>query len=234
MFPLSQSRTDASQKHRILAILLGTVLLAGVVSFLLRVDAPKATTKEEFQFVAIAPPTPPPPPPTPEPPEPDPETVEEPIEPLDAPQELQPATKNTGPDLGIDLGDLALGEGGTGGFLMEIPKFGVRGAIGGDGDEDPLSSGGAAEPPVPTLKPQPNYPSSLLRKNIGGKVIVSVTVDADGSVSSASIKTSSGHQELDDAAIHAARKWKFKPGTRGGKPAKSVCVIPYSFNVKNS
>jgi protein TonB len=97
-----------------------------------------------------------------------------------------------------------------------------------------LDSSGSTEPPVPTFKAQPVFPSALLRKKIGGKVVISAVVDASGSVVRVSIKTSSGQQELDKAATTAVQKWKFKPGSRDGKPVQSTCLIPYTFEVKNS
>jgi periplasmic protein TonB len=80
---------------------------------------------------------------------------------------------------------------------------------------------------------QPTYPSALLRKKIGGKVVVSVTVDTSGAVTKTSLKNASGHAELDKAVLLAVQKWKFKPGTRDGKPVASTCLIPYTFEVKD-
>jgi protein TonB len=129
---------------------------------------------------------------------------------------------------------MAMGEAAGAGFVMDIPRFGRRGR-GGDSDGDDLAgANGAAEAPVPTFKAPPVYPSALLRKKVGGKVVVSVTVDSAGAVIKVSIKQSSGHAELDKAVVTAVQKWKFKPGVRDGKPVQSTCLIPYTFEVKNS
>lgn len=128
-------------------------------------------------------------------------------------------------DLGIDLAGLTGGNGG--GFLMEIPKFAMKGA-------DDVMGGDLDSPPTPVSKTQPTYPSSLLKKGVGGKVLITCTVDATGRVISTTIKQSSGHPDLDKAAINAVNKWKFKPGVKGGKSIKATCVVPFNFEVKKS
>lgn len=146
-----------------------------------------------------------------------PEEVEEEPEPEEMVEEA------TDLDLGIDLGDLTAGTGG--GFVMEIPQFSMKGG-------DDMFGGDLDAPPQPTSKIPPAYPSSLLSKGVGGRVLVSCTIDSSGRVVATSIKQSSGHPDLDKAAINAVNRWKFKPGTRGGKKVKSVAVVPFNFEVK--
>ena len=128
-------------------------------------------------------------------------------------------------DLGLDLGDLTTGTGG--GFIMEIPKFTMKGG-------DDTFGGDLDSPPTPVNKLPPTYPSSLLSKGIGGRVLVTCTVDAEGRVTGTSIKQSSGHPDLDKAAINAVNKWKFKPATKGGRKIKASCVVPFNFEVKKN
>jgi periplasmic protein TonB len=149
--------------------------------------------------------------------EPPPETENEP-EPedlLDEPSDL---------DLGLEVPDLAVGSGG--GFLMEIPKFGMR------GDDDAFGSGDLDSSPMPITRLPPVYPSGLLGRGIGGRVVVSCQVDVAGKVSSARIRQSSGHADLDKAALDAVAKWKFKPATKGGRPIQATLNIPFNFEVK--
>jgi len=145
---------------------------------------------------------------------------EEPEE--ETPEEMPEESMNL--DLGLDLGDLTTGSGG--GFLMEIPKFSLK------NQDDPLGSGNLDSPPTPISKPPPVYPNTLLGKGVGGRVTVTCTVDASGRVTATRVKQSSGHTELDRAAIDAVNRWKFKPGTKAGKPATATCVVPFSFEVK--
>ena len=82
-------------------------------------------------------------------------------------------------------------------------------------------------------KIQPAYPSGLLKKGIGGRVLVICVVDEAGSVVSANIKQSA-HPELDKAAIAAVNKWKFKPANKAGRNITAKCVVPFNFEVKKS
>ena len=111
---------------------------------------------------------------------------------------------------------------------MEIPKFALKGG------EDPFGGGEFDAAPVPVNKPQPVYPSSLLGKGVGGRVLVSCAVDAAGAVSATTVKQSSGHADLDRAAVNAVTKWKFKPATKDGRAIKATCVVPFNFEVKKN
>jgi protein TonB len=153
------------------------------------------------------------------------EMDEPPEEPEPEPEPEEMVEESTDLDLGIDLGDLTAGTGG--GFLMEIPKFAMKGA-------DDMFGGDLDSPPTPVNKLPPTYPSSLLSKGIGGRVLVNCSVDDTGRVTGTSIKQSSGHPELDKAAINAVNKWKFKPATKGGRKVKATCVVPFNFEVKRN
>jgi periplasmic protein TonB len=149
--------------------------------------------------------------------EPPPEEPEE--EPPEPPPESAPDL-----DMALDVGDLSLGTGG--GFALSIPNF----AMGGG--DDAFGGGDLETPPQPYVKSQPVYPSNLLSKGVGGKVEIACVIDAGGGVSSTKIRKSSGNSSLDEAALKAVRKWKFKPAVRGGKKVKATCVVPFNFEVK--
>lgn len=233
MPPLKAAVPPTSRHRQVVAGLLAVVLIGGIISFVLSGnDEESAPTAEEFQIVDIIAPPPPPPPP------PDEETMEEPedIEELVEPLEIStgpenPSEESSEVDLGIDIGDLVASSGS--GFVMDIPRFGRGGGGGGDGDGG-LLGGETDSPPAPMNKTQPTYPSSLLKKGIGGKVLVTCIVDPDGQVTGTTIKQSSGHPDLDKAAINAVNKWKFKPGTKNGRKIKAVCVVPFNFEVKKA
>lgn len=74
---------------------------------------------------------------------------------------------------------------------------------------------------------QPEYPSMARGSNVGGSVLVNVTIDAQGSVSSA--KAFEGPAMFRRAAEDAARKWKFRPATRDGYAIESEQVIEFRF-----
>jgi protein TonB len=206
-------------------------VIGGVVSYLMSSKSGgEKEKKEEFQFVEFTPPPPPPPPPVPDEPDTPPE-IDEIVEPMEVLDEVVPNDAPTN-DLGIDIGDMAAGE-GPGGFIMDIPKFGRRGKSSGD-DEDSMEGAEGSEAPAPTLKTPPVYPSTLLKKGIGGKVLITAVISTSGQVVKANIKGSSGYSELDNSALQAVLKWKFKPGKRNGKDVQATCIIPYTFEVKKN
>lgn len=127
-------------------------------------------------------------------------------------------------DLGFDAADLALGGGGA--VLMDIPKFGVKDAA-NSMMEDQMDT-----PPQATAKFPPQYPSSLLQKKITGKVVISCVIDTSGKITSSSVRQSSGQRELDQAAVTAVARWKFKPALKAGRPVKGSILVPFNFEIK--
>ncbi len=227
-------KPPTKSRHRlVILVMLAIVLIGGVANFIFNSGNQESEEEAvEYQIVDVTiPPPPPPPPPDEE------DVVPEELEELDeveqsvAPVEMASESQESSDvDLGIEIGDMALSTGG--GFAIDIPRFGRKSAGGGDGED--LLGGDMDSAPSPSSKTPPIYPASLLKNGVGGKVLVSCTIDATGKVVGTSIKSSSGHPDLDKAAINAVNRWKFKPGTKGGKKIKSVVVVPFNFEVKKS
>jgi TonB family protein len=70
---------------------------------------------------------------------------------------------------------------------------------------------------------QPVYPDLARKMNIAGTVKVEVVVAPNGSVKDA--KVVGGHPVLANAALDAARKWRFEPAA-----AESSGVIDFRFD----
>jgi periplasmic protein TonB len=64
---------------------------------------------------------------------------------------------------------------------------------------------------------------------VSGTVVVEVTVDEEGSVLSA--RPLSGPPLLQDAAVAAAKGWRFKPTLLGGLPVKVIGTITFNFHL---
>lgn len=79
---------------------------------------------------------------------------------------------------------------------------------------------------------EPAYPPLAKAARISGSVVVEVTVDEEGSVIGA--RTLSGHPLLKEAAVTAARGWKFKQTTLDGRPVKVLGTITFNFKSDNS
>ncbi len=80
--------------------------------------------------------------------------------------------------------------------------------------------------------PVPPYPPVSKRLGEEGTAVVRIFVGADGLPQKAELRTSSGHERLDSAALAAVMKWRFKPGTRGGvaEPMWILQPIPFVLN----
>jgi protein TonB len=79
--------------------------------------------------------------------------------------------------------------------------------------------------------PAPEYPDLAQEMAWEGKVLLKVHVQADGKPNTVSLAKSSGHKELDDAAIKAVNKWSFVPAMRGDTPVDGWVTVPISFNL---
>lgn len=82
-------------------------------------------------------------------------------------------------------------------------------------------------------RPVPVYPRLSRLHDETGRVVVLVRISAQGKVQDASIDISSGHERLDDAALDAARRARFKPLTRNGVAMPALARLPYDFQMKD-
>lgn len=80
--------------------------------------------------------------------------------------------------------------------------------------------------------PAPAYPPLSRRMGEEGKVILRVSVDAQGSAENVEIKTSSGSQRLDESALKTVRHWKFIPAKRGETTVQSWVLVPIIFKLE--
>jgi TonB family protein len=76
--------------------------------------------------------------------------------------------------------------------------------------------------------PQPEYPAEARRHHITGNGVCMLTIDASGNVTDATMVQSIGSSILDNAALSAFRRWRFKPGT------DSKIKIPINFTMTNA
>jgi TonB family protein len=74
------------------------------------------------------------------------------------------------------------------------------------------------------------YPAMARQLRVEGEVIVSLDVDASGSVSAA--RAVSGAPLLRAAALDAVRRWKYQPATLGDKPIPSTETAKIDFHSK--
>lgn len=75
----------------------------------------------------------------------------------------------------------------------------------------------------------PAYPEKVKKKRMHGRIVLSVTVAADGTVKTASVV--SGNPAVVDAALQAVRRWRYLPAMRNGDliEATQEVKIDYDF-----
>jgi len=78
---------------------------------------------------------------------------------------------------------------------------------------------------------QPEYPPNLRRRNIEGRVIVSLRIDTAGQVHDLKLNESSGYKSFDQAALKAVNDWKFKAAEKDGEKIEVIVNLPIKFEL---
>lgn len=98
-------------------------------------------------------------------------------------------------------------------------------------EEEPIVPFAAlSDKPKVIRRVEPVYPELAKKAGIEGRVIVKVLINTKGDVEKVQLLKS--HPMLDDAAIAAARKFKFKPGKQRDRFVKVWMTIPFTFRLR--
>jgi protein TonB len=76
--------------------------------------------------------------------------------------------------------------------------------------------------------PNRYYSENAIRLQEAGTTILSFTITADGDVQSPTVATSSGFDDLDQAAVRCASGWRYKPAIQDNNP---VAVNGYKASI---
>ena len=76
---------------------------------------------------------------------------------------------------------------------------------------------------------KPEYPREAFEARIQGTVLVEALIDESGHIAKARVVQSV--PGLDEAALDAARKWRFEPAMKNGKPVATLIHMPVSFRI---
>ncbi|MCA3263690.1 MAG: TonB family protein [Telmatospirillum sp.] len=82
-------------------------------------------------------------------------------------------------------------------------------------------------PPSP-----PIYPRRAIELDLRGTTILRALVDADGTAAEIVVWASSGLRLLDDAALAAARRWRFEPAREGAVAVAAWVEVPVRFELR--
>lgn len=93
-------------------------------------------------------------------------------------------------------------------------------------------SGVLTRPPVLTNFVEAEYPPDALAAGIEGAVLLSVVVEADGSVSRVAVLDPGPHPGFAPAALHAVAQFHFAPAEIDGQPAAVEITYRYQFTIR--
>jgi protein TonB len=127
---------------------------------------------------------------------------------------------------------------GSGGGIGAGPGGGVgsgRGPGYGPGSGGNMGGGayrigGGVSPPSVILKVEPEYSEEARKAKFQGTVILFVVVDEKGNPRELKVIRPLG-LGLDQKAIEAVEKWKFRPGMKDGKPVAVQATIEVNFRL---
>lgn len=132
-----------------------------------------------------------------------------------------PGPSSSGPGSGGGLGP---GDG---------PGVGSRSGPGyGNGEPGPGagSSGGPLTPPVLLWKVDPDYSDPAREAKVQGLVLLRVEIDGSGQIRDVRVDQGLG-LGLDEKAIEAVRRWKFRPGMKDGKAVATWGIVEVRFRL---
>jgi protein TonB len=139
------------------------------------------------------------------------------------------------PSPGTNTGSSGAGAGGGNGSGVGPGNgAGLGPGEGGNTGGGVFGPGSVDQQVVALYTPKPQYTSQAMLRRIQGEVTLSCIVLATGEVGSCQITKSldSNNFGLDDEAIKAAKKFKFKPAMRQGKPVPVRVNIVLDFNMR--
>lgn len=92
--------------------------------------------------------------------------------------------------------------------------------------------GNGVTPPVPVRRASPHYTAEAVRARAQGIIIVECVVEPNGECGDVRIvRGFTPPYGLDRQALDAARRWHFRPGTRGGEPVPVLVSFEIAFNI---
>jgi periplasmic protein TonB len=77
-----------------------------------------------------------------------------------------------------------------------------------------------------------NYPPLLKDAGVGGRVVINFWIDEEGRVVRSAIAQSSGHKDLDEAALRVADIMRFSPAMNRDRRVRVVVALPVTFSAR--
>ncbi len=94
----------------------------------------------------------------------------------------------------------------------------------------PIRVGGDLQAAKLISKVDPEYPPLAKQARISGTVLLQITVNEQGDVSS--VKILRGHPLLVRSAVDAVRQWKYAPTILNGEPVPVIATVTVNFTLQ--
>jgi len=132
-------------------------------------------------------------------------------------------------DFGNGIATGGKGDGRSNGQGVATGGFGSEQVVHG-GPKIAADMGPATTPVEITFKPNPVYTDEARSLKLEGEVLLEVSFSANGTLHVNRVVRGLGHG-LDEAAVAAAGKIRFKPASRGGQPVDSTAIVHVTFQL---
>ena len=84
--------------------------------------------------------------------------------------------------------------------------------------------------PEVIYKPEPEFSEDARKAKLQGTVVVEAIIGRDGRVHNAHVRNGLG-LGLDEKALEAVARWRFRPATRAGKAVSVPALIEINFRL---
>lgn len=99
-----------------------------------------------------------------------------------------------------------------------------------EGSPTALRVGNGVTPPSVLSKSEPQYTDEARAAKYAGSVVIAVEIFPDGTAQNIEVIKGLG-LGLDERAVEAIRRWRFKPGTRDGAPVTVAAHVEVNFRL---
>lgn len=131
---------------------------------------------------------------------------------------VQPLQPSPPENLRVNTGVVTIPAGYAGGFSKSMQVFDIS---------------ALDQIPQPLFRPSPVYPYSMRKAGISGQVMVEFIVETTGTVSGA-FAVSSTQRGFEQAAVEGVSRWRFRPGSKGGRTVRTRMEIPIIFDLASA
>jgi len=153
---------------------------------------------------------------------------EVPLPNVNMPQYGDPLAKvgppSNGPGSGGGIGT------GSGGGVGSGRGGGFGPGEGGGAGGGAFRIGGGVSAPVPIFRVEPEYSEEARKAKYQGTVLLAIVVDENGRTTNVRVIRALG-MGLDEKAIEAVMKWRFRPGMKNGQPVPVQANVEVNFRL---